>query len=150
MKRLTKQFALCLKNTGNEASLILGKVYRVVPDERAVIASVYYNRLRKGMYLEADPTVQYAKGYDQKAQRWWAPLVVADYQTVDSSYNTYMHPGLPPSPICSPGLASLQAALSPADTEYLFFVRNDIKGDGSHVFSKTFEEHLANRAKYRR
>ena len=117
----------------------------VLAEERPVIASVYLNRLRKGIYLEADPTVQYGKGYDVAAGRWWPQITAADLRTVDSPYNTYIHPGLPPGPICSPGLASIEAVLQPAETNYLFFLA---KGDGSHVFAETFEEHLQNQAKY--
>lgn len=122
----------------------------VIPDERPIIAAVYLNRLVAGMYLGADPTVQYAKGFDQKTGRWWGPLVVEDYQSVDSPYNTYTHLGLPPGPICNPGLDAIRAVLYPASVDYFYFVRNDVKGDGSHVFSRTFEEHLENQAKYRR
>ena len=117
----------------------------VIAEERPIIASVYLNRLRKGMYLEADPTVQYAKGYDPATGRWWPTLSLDELRAVDSPFNTFLNPGLPPSPICSPGLASIQAVLTPADTDYLFF---HAKGDGSHAFAQTFEEHLENRSKY--
>lgn len=122
----------------------------VVADERPIIAAVYLNRLRAGMYLGADPTVQYAMGFNPNTGRWWNPLTAEDYQSVDSPYNTYTHLGLPPGPICNPGLDAIRAVLYPADVDYLYFVRNDVKGDGSHVFSRTFEEHLENQAKYRR
>ncbi len=122
----------------------------VIPDERPLIAAVYLNRLEQVMYLGADPTVQYALGFNQDTGKWWGTLTPEDYQSVDSPYNTYTHLGLPPGPICNPGLASMQAVLYPADVDYLYFLRNDIAGDGSHVFSRTFEEHLANQAKYRR
>ena len=122
----------------------------VIPDERPIIAAVYLNRLEAGMYLGADPTVQYAIGFVQKTGKWWNPLTAEDYQTVDSPYNTYTHLGLPPGPVCNPGLASIRAVLYPAEVDYLYFLRNDVKGDGTHVFSRTFEEHLANQAKYRR
>jgi len=117
----------------------------ILPEERPIIASVYLNRLRKGMYLEADPTVQYARGYDAQTGRWWPQLSAEDLHSIESPFNTYMHPSLPPGPICSPGLASIEAVLKPAQTEYLFFVA---KGDGSHAFSVTFEEHLENQGKY--
>ncbi|HNR95759.1 MAG TPA: endolytic transglycosylase MltG [Anaerolineae bacterium] len=117
----------------------------VLAEERPIIASVYLNRLRKGIYLESDPTVQYGKGYDAATGRWWPHISMGELRTVDSPYNTYIHPGLPPGPICSPGLASIQAVLQPAKTNYLFFLA---KGDGSHVFAETFEEHLQNQAKY--
>jgi UPF0755 protein len=118
----------------------------VVPAERPIIASVYLNRIKRGMYLEADPTVQYAKGYDAQTGRWWPSLSLEELRVVDSPFNTFMHPGLPPGPICSPGLASIEAVLQPAQTDYLFF---HATGDGSHAFAQTFEEHLENQAKYR-
>ncbi len=117
-----------------------------VAEERPIIASVYLNRLRRGMYLEADPTVQYAKGYDQQTGRWWPHLSLDELRAVDSPFNTFIHPGLPPGPICSPGLASIQAVLNPGDTKYLFF---HAKGDGSHAFAETYEQHLENQKKYR-
>ncbi len=118
----------------------------VLAEERPIIASVYLNRLRKGMYLEADPTVQYAKGYDVATNRWWAPLTLEELRSIDSPYNTFLNPGPPPTPICNPGLASIQAVLEPAETEFLFFYS---KNDGSHAFAKTFAEHLENQSRYR-
>lgn len=121
-----------------------------VPDERRIIASVFHNRLEAGMHLNADPTVQYALGYQEDAGEWWKrPLYLEDLQ-VDSPYNTYRYVGLTPGPICNPGLAALQAAVDPADTDYLYFVANDVAGDGSHVFAETLEEHNANVEQYRR
>jgi UPF0755 protein len=122
----------------------------VLPEERPIIASVFLNRLRAGMHLNADPTVQYALGYQGEGHGWWKrPLLLEDLE-VDSPYNTYRHVGLPPGPICNPGLAALEAVVNPADTRYLYFVANDVAGDGSHVFAETLEEHNANIAKYRR
>ena len=119
----------------------------VVNEERPIIASVYLNRLARGMYLQADPTVMYAKGFSAETGRWWNPMLIEEAQTVNSPYNTYLYPGLTPGPICNPGLASIQAVLYPADTPYLFFLA---KGDGSHVFAETYEEHLVNYDKYMR
>lgn len=119
----------------------------VLDEERPVIASVFLNRLAKGMYLQADPTVEYAKGFSTESGRWWNPMRQEDAQAVKSPYNTFLYPGLPPGPICSPGLASIKAVLEPADTPYLFFVA---KGDGSHVFAVTYEEHVENVYKYNR
>ena len=104
-----------------------------------MIASVYLNRMAKNMPLEVDATVQYALGYDKTQQRWWPLITVDQFRTTESPYNTYLHRDLPPGPICSPGLASIQAVLQPAKSDYLFYFA---KGDGSHVFAKTFEEHL--------
>jgi len=108
-------------------------------DESAKIAGVYTNRLRIGMKLDADPTIQYAKGD-------WGELSVDDLK-LESPYNTYLHAGLPPTPIANPGLAALQAAAKPEATDYLYFVA---KGDGTgdHAFAKTIEEQEANRVKY--
>jgi len=105
------------------------------PQERAVISGVFYNRLAKGMRLGSDPTVEYALGRHQGARG----LSLKDVQ-VQSPYNTYLHAGLPPGPIGNPGLASFVAALRPAQTPYLFFVA---RGDGTHVFSETYQQHLA-------
>ena len=120
----------------------------VLADERAKIAAVYLNRYRDGEGLFADPTVQYAVG---KAGAWWpvlrdAPRAIAP----DSPYNTYVARGLPPGPICSPGEASLRAVAAPDSTPAKYFVRNDVKNDGSHVFATTLAEHEANRVKYQR
>ncbi len=121
----------------------------VVPEEAPLIASVYLNRLAQGMKLDADPTVQFAMGYDAEQGTWWRTLLVDDY-TYPSPYNTYLEPGLPPGAICSPGLRSIRAVLEPAETSYLFFVANGLTNDGSHVFASTYEEHQRNIEKYRR
>ncbi|NLX36790.1 MAG: endolytic transglycosylase MltG [Chloroflexi bacterium] len=113
----------------------------VVADEQPLIAGVYAKRLEDGMYLQADPTVQYARGYDAEADDWWRPLTIEEYSSIASPYNTYLNPGLPPSPICNPGLGAIEAALQPVDTPYRFFVA---QGDGSHVFAETYEEHVRN------
>lgn len=103
-----------------------------VADERPTIAAVYHNRLKRGMRLEADPTVAYAMG------GFRGRLFYKDLE-VDSPYNTYRRSGLPPGPICNPGAASIKAALYPAEgVEALYFVA---RGDGRHVFSKTLREH---------
>jgi UPF0755 protein len=112
-----------------------------LPQERPVVASVYINRLEKHMLLGADPTVIYAL---KLANRWDGNIHKADLQ-IDSPYNTYRFPGLPPGPIASPGVASLRAAAAPAKTSYLYFVA---KHDGSHAFSSTIEEHNRNVQKY--
>ncbi len=111
----------------------------VLPEERPLIAGVFLNRLRKKMPLQADPTVQYAKGYDKTAGRWWSPITIEEAISIQSPYNTYLNLGLPPGPICSPGLESIKAVLYPAKTDYLFFFSPN---GSSHIFSKTYEEHL--------
>jgi len=110
-------------------------------EEKPLIASVYLNRLRIGMKLEADPTVQYALGYDQLNQTWWKnPLSLDDLQ-FNSIYNTYVSDGLPPTPIASPGLNALRAVAFPAETVYYYF-RARCDGSGYHEFSETFAEHV--------
>ncbi|MEN9270663.1 MAG: endolytic transglycosylase MltG [Thermostichales cyanobacterium HHBFW_bins_127] len=108
----------------------------VLPQERPLIAGVFWNRLRLGMPLGADPTVEYFLNIRQTPSR---RLTLAEVRT-PSPYNTYLNPGLPPGPIASPGLASLQATLAPATTDYLYFVA---RYDGSHVFSRTLADHEA-------
>ena len=110
-----------------------------VDDERPVIAGVYWNRLKKRMRLEADPTVQYALGEGKKL----------NHRDLDfnSPYNTYRHYGLPPGPINNPGKSSIRAALFPQQSEYLYFVAT---GFGGHHFSKNFNEHQKNINKYHR
>ncbi len=120
-----------------------------VPSERPRIASVYLNRLRLGLQLQADPTVQYAvaQSADSVAQYgYWKKELTIDDLHLDSPYNTYVKAGLPPGPIANPGFDAIQAVVRPEQTNYLFFVA---KGDGSHVFAETLEEHLRNVEKYR-
>jgi UPF0755 protein len=104
-----------------------------LPEERPVIAAVYYNRLQKGMLLQADPTVQYAIGHH-------VGRVLYKDLTTESPYNTYTHKGLPPGPIASPGVASLAAAANPASVPYLYFVAGR---DGHHEFRTTLQEHTS-------
>jgi UPF0755 protein len=111
----------------------------VVQAERPQIASVFARRLKEGITLGADPTVEYAFGIRQTPDQ---PLTL-DQVNTPSPYNTYLNAGLPPTPIASPGLASLEASLQPADTEYLYFVA---RYDGTHVFSRTLAEHEAAQA----
>jgi len=120
----------------------------VVAEERPAIAGVYLNRLANGIKLEADPTVQYAMGYQAEAKQWWkTPVFLEEYSGVDSPYNTYLYPGLPPGPIANPGLGSIQAVLQPAQHDYIYFVALP-DGTGRHVFAKTFEEHSENVRRY--
>jgi UPF0755 protein len=113
------------------------------PQERPMVASVYYNRLNKNMLLGADPSVVYAA---LLAGRYRGTIHQSDLQ-YDSPYNTYKYAGLPPGPIANPGLPSLQAALHPAQGEFLYFVSDN---NGHHRFSRSLEEHARNVAAYRK
>lgn len=109
--------------------------------ERPIVSAVYQNRLRIGMGLQCDPTVIYAL---QLAGKWNGNLT-RDNLRVDSPYNTYRYAGLPPGPIASPGRASLEATVRPAEAPYLYFVS---RNDGTHVFATTLAEHNANVARW--
>jgi UPF0755 protein len=103
-----------------------------LPTERALIAGVLYNRLKRGMKLQADATVQYALGKHKTRLLYEDTLV-------DSPYNTYLHAGLPPTPVCNPGIASIRAAYEPGKTGYLYYFA---LSDGSHHFSRSYAEHI--------
>jgi UPF0755 protein len=109
-------------------------------DERALMAGVYYNRLRRGMPLEVDATIEYTFAEHHS-------VITRRDLAVDSPYNTYRHTGLPPTPIANPGKASLDAAFDPRATPYLYYV---YKGDGHHAFARTLAEHNANIERYLR
>lgn len=142
-----KVYTTELQNRANELGMTTNEVMTLASiieketgreDERAIISSVFHNRLKKKMPLQADPTVIYGlKNFDGNLRK-------ADLSD-PHPYNTYVHPGLPPAPIANPGLASIRSALWPADSEYIYFVA---KGDGSHEFTKTLDEHQRSVVKY--
>ena len=135
-KNLTKFDVLTI------AAMIEREVRR--PDERRLVAGVMYNRLKQGIRLDIDATVQFAIG------SWKAELTASDL-AIDSPYNTRKFPGLPPGPICNPGLASIQAAANPKPSSYIFYVARD-DGSGGHYFATTpqeFEVAVARAAKNR-
>lgn len=110
-------------------------------EERPVVAAVYRNRLKRGMAMQADPTIVYAL---RRAGKYNGNIRRVDLE-LDSPYNTYKYPGLPPGPIAAPGAASIEAALTPASVPYLYFVS---RNDGSHVFAETLQQHNANVYQY--
>jgi UPF0755 protein len=144
-RRVTPDLRLAAKDRGYTlhqvitlASIVEREAQK--PEERAVIAGVFYNRLAAGMTLDADPTTQYALGHDGD---WW-PYLRLDPHSVDNPFNTYVVRGLPPDPISNPGLAAIQAAANPAAHNYLYFVAC---GNGTHAFATTLEEHERNRVR---
>jgi UPF0755 protein len=139
LRRAAEAKGLSLRQVVTLASIVEKETAK--PDERPVVAAVYGNRLRIGMALQCDPTVIYAL----ERARTYTGNLRRDDLTIDSPYNTYRYPGLPPGPIASPGRAALDAALHPASAEFLYFVS---RNDGTHVFAKTLEEHNRNVQKY--
>ncbi len=111
-------------------------------DDRKLVSSVIGNRLKIDMALQIDATVQYVMG---KSGGWWPKNITLEDLQIKSPYNTYLNPGLPPAPIANPGLASLQAAMDPAETNYLYYVSDS---GGFNHYAVTLEEHQANIAKY--
>ena len=133
-----ENFEIMAKNQGlspYEAIILASMVEREakIKEERPVIASVYYNRIDEGMLLQCDATIQYL--FDTQKE-----LLTYEDLEIDSPYNTYIYEGLPPAPIANPGLSSIEAALNPASTDYLYYVVTGV--DGAHKFSKTYEDHL--------
>ena len=153
-ERVTLEMQLAAANRGltvYEMITLASIVEReaVVDAERPIIAGVYYNRLESGWLLNADPTVQYGLGYDEATGEWWRRLYfdqlgITSLIEIDHPYNTYRYVGLPPSPICSPSLASIQGVAYPVDTDYFYFLADCNATDGSHLFAVTEEEHYAN------
>ncbi len=124
------------------ASIVEREATRV--EEKPIVASVFLNRIRAGMPLQADPTVQYALGFQPETGSWWKAPLSLDDLAIDSPFNTYQIDGLPPGPIANPSRAALEAIAFPADTPFLFFVLDcTAEQPGTHDFSVTFDEHLA-------
>ncbi len=122
----------------------------VTDEERPIIAGIYANRIKIGMALQADPTVQYAKDSNalesgKAPESYWGPITLEDYTRVVSPYNTYLNRGYPPTPIANPGLKSIQAAHAPAKTDAFFFFHTK---DGKLITSKTHQEHTANKKQF--
>jgi len=117
----------------------------VFAEDRPIVASVFINRLNLGMALGSDPTVQYAVGYQADTKSWWKKDLTVDDLVVDSPYNTRKNAGLPPTPISNPGLSSIEAALAPAKTDYIYFYSDK---QGHLHFAKTIAGHNANIQKY--
>jgi UPF0755 protein len=137
---------LAAQGLSTQEGVILASIIQreaVLEEEMPLIASVFLNRIGLEMYLEADPTVQYSLGFNPDQGSWWTnPLTLEDLE-ISSPYNTYLYPGLPPGPICNPGLNAIKAVASPAETDYLFF-RSACDNSGKHLFAETYQDHLEN------
>jgi UPF0755 protein len=138
LRNRAREFGWTVREAVTFASIVEGEA--VLDEERPVIAGVYHNRLRIGMKLEADPTLQYI--FENGPRR----VLYADLR-IPNPYNTYLYPGLPPGPVNNPGKASMLATLYPQQHGYLFFVANT---HGGHWFARTYAEHAQNVRKYRR
>lgn len=133
-----KELKISLWEVVNLASIVEKEA--VLDEDRPLIASVFYNRLDIGMPLQSDATIQYA--FDKRKKS-----ITYDDLKIDSPYNSYMNQGLPPTPIANPGIASIEAVLYPAKSDYLYFVATI---DGGNNYSKTYEEHVRNVEQYRK
>jgi UPF0755 protein len=135
------------KMTQNEIVTIASLIEREAKHDadRPLIASVIYNRLDLGMPLQIDATVQYILGYQTEEKSWWKRHLSFDDLAIRSAYNTYKNVGLPPTPIANPGIKSLQAALNPANTDYLFYITDK---NGINHYAKTNDQQEANIARY--
>ncbi len=138
LKKKAGKLGFSVRQILTMASIVDGETNNV--EEMPKIAAVYYNRLKKGMPLQADPTIEYIKN------KKWGRVRYNDLK-IKSPYNTYLHPGLPPGPINNPGKEAIMAALYPADNNYLYFVAD---GSGGHIFSTDFSEHKRHVEKYRK
>lgn len=117
------------------------------PADMKIVAGILLNRLELGMPLQVDATLQYIKGYNESTQTWWPTPLAADKQ-LDSPYNTYQNPGLPPGPISNPGLNAISAAIYPTPSDYLYYISNSA-GTQMH-YAQTYEQHQANIEQYLR
>jgi UPF0755 protein len=114
-------------------------------EDRAMVSSVIHNRLNEGMKLDIDATLQYILGFSQEQNRWWREGLTNQDKQLDSPFNTYIVIGLPPAPIANPGLASLQAAINPADTPYFYYITDQT---GTNRYAETLAGHEENIATY--
>lgn len=130
-----------------EIVIIASLIEREVRHEkdRVLVASVIYNRLNLGMKLDIDATIQYALGYNPREKTWWKRELTADDLAINSAYNTYIHAGLPPTPIANPGIASIHAAANPADSNYFYYFTDKF---GENHYATTLAEQNANIKRY--
>lgn len=135
------------KLTQEEIVILASLIEReaITDAERPIIAGILINRLNAGMALQVDATIQYAKGKNPENKKWWEPVLIEEYKTVASDYNTYLFAGLPPGPIANPGIEALSAAVSPATTDYLYYLHDQ---NGKIRYAETLAEHNENIEKF--
>lgn len=140
--------SLKTNNLSDTQTLVLASLVEreaMLEEDRPLVASVIYNRLSIGMKLDIDATLQYALGYQKDEKRWWKKGLTNEDKKLNSPYNTYTNPGLPPVPISNPGLSAIKAALNPAETDYFYYITDK---NGKNRYAKTIEGHSANIEKY--
>jgi UPF0755 protein len=142
--------AIAARDLTREETVILASLVEreaQKPEERAVIAGIFLKRLELGMPLGVCATVQYALGYQEEEGTWWKGTITSEDTEVESPYNTYKNTGLPPGPICNPGLNALKAAANPQTSEYLYYLHDE---EGNIHYARTLEEHNQNVTHYLR
>jgi len=140
--------SLKTNNLSDTQTLVLASLVEreaMLEEDRPLVASVIYNRLSIGMKLDIDATLQYALGYQEDEKRWWKKGLTNEDKKLNSPYNTYTNPGLPPAPISNPGLSAISAALNPAETDYLYYITDQ---NGKNRYATNLEGHSANIEKY--
>ncbi|MBU4017406.1 endolytic transglycosylase MltG [Patescibacteria group bacterium] len=146
-----KKYTQVVNNTvlsKNEIVIIASLIEREAKhsEDRPLVSSVIHNRLNLGMKLDIDATVQYALGFDQTGKTWWKKELTHEDLKIDSPYNIYRNPGLPPGPICNPGIASIIAAAKPMQTDFLYYISDK---EGNNHYASTLTGHNENVRKYR-
>lgn len=145
-----------LRNDAKKLGLSFGEVITLASiveregrseEDRPVIAGILLKRLKADWPLQADATLQYALGYQTGEKSWWKKNLFDEDKKIDSTYNTYLHPGLPPGPIANPGLASIKAVIYPKETDYWYYLHDS---NGRAHYARTLEEHNQNSATYLR
>jgi len=149
-KRVTPEIIQAFKNqklTLEEGIILASLVERegVSDTDRPIIAGILIKRIANDWPLQVDATLQYALGYQSADKSWWKKSLTLDDKKIKSPYNSYLHTGLPPSPICNPGLSSIKASAYPQSSDYWYYLHGS---DGAAHFSKTLEEHEINVSKY--
>lgn len=149
-QKVTREMREDVKKQGltfNEALILASIVEREgrTDEDRPIIAGILLKRLKAGWPLQADATIQYALGYEPNEKTWWRKNLASDDKIIRSPFNTYRNPGLPPEPICNPGLASIKSVIYPSESPYWYYLHDN---EGAVHFARTIEEHNENIKKY--